>query len=135
MELVDRRYEDGVLVELYRRGDAYEVRRDGAVTMASDGPRVEQQIAELALAPWQGRDDITVLVTSVGMGHIVRALLDSPGVVKVDALEPSQALRDWDRRYFASGNGDALVDKRVTVHASDATTLLGQPRGEAPGWF
>jgi spermidine synthase len=142
-EMIDRQVEDGgATVELHRRGEAYDVLVDGRRVMASDVRRSEQSLVELAMAPLRGRDDVSVLVAGLGMGYLVRAVLDAPGVkiARVDVVEASRAVVDWEARYFAALNGDALKDPRVKLHALDLATLLKQVRlgaGDFPpeGWF
>lgn len=127
--------EDGSLLELRARDAALDVVRDGVVVLSSDRRHAEQAFAELALAPWQGRDDITVLLDGIGMGGTLRAALDRPGVVRVDVVEPSAALVSWQRHFGAE---DAVSDPRVQVHAADFGALLRRPRvPDLPedGWF
>jgi spermidine synthase len=139
-ELVDRQVEDGgVTVELYRRGEAYEVVLDGKRVIASDVRRSERSLVELAMAPLRGRDDVGVLLGGLGMGFTLRALLDV-GVRRVDVVECSRAIVDWDARYFAGVNGDALKDPRVKLHAAELGAFLKQLRlgaAEQPpeGWL
>jgi spermidine synthase len=142
-ELVDRRVEEGgATVELYRRGEAYEVVLDGRRVVSSDARRSERSLVELALAPLRGRDDIAACLGGLGMGFTLRALLDAPGVQRVDVAEASPAIVEWEARYFAGLNGDALKDPRVKLHRMELSTLLKQHRlssgAELPaegGWF
>jgi spermidine synthase len=143
-ELIEQRVEDdGSTLALHRRGEAYEVLRDGRRAIVSDARRSEASLAELALAPLRGRDDVTVVVAGLGMGFGVRAVLDAPGVkiARVDVVESSRAIVDWEARHFAALNGDALKDPRVSLHAVDLATFLKQARlGALPGapedgWF
>jgi spermidine synthase len=145
-ELLDRRVEDdGATVELYRRGEAYDVVLDGRRVVASDARRSEQSLVELALGPLRGRDDISVLLGGLGMGFTLRAVLDSPGVKRVDVVEASPAIVEWEARYFAGLNGDALKDPRVKLHRVELASFLKQLRlGGGPevspdvpsdGWF
>ncbi|HZS41533.1 MAG TPA: spermidine synthase [Polyangia bacterium] len=133
-ELIDRQVEDGaVTVELHRRGEAYEVVLDGRRVVASDVRRSERSLVELAMAPLRGRDDITVLLAGLGMGFTLRAVLDTPGVTRVDVVETSAAIIGWDSRYFAGLNGDALKDPRVKLHHVELGAFLKQLRlGAAP---
>jgi spermidine synthase len=141
-ELVDRKVEEGgATVELYRRGEAYEVVLDGRRVVSSDVRRSERSLVELALAPLRGRDDIGVCLGGLGMGFTLRALLDAPGVARVDVVEASAAIVDWEARFFAGLNGDAMKDPRVKLHRMELGTLLKQLRlSSGPdlppeGWF
>jgi spermidine synthase len=122
--VVDRRLEDGVTLELVQRGDAFDVLVDGRRIMRSDARRGEKQLVELALAPLGQRDDITVVLAGLGMGYTLRALLDAPGVQRVDVVEASRAVVEWEARHFAGLNGDALKDPRVKLHAMDLAAFL-----------
>ncbi len=139
-ELIDRRVEDGVTLELHRRGEAYEVRVDGRRMVASDQRRSEQSLVELALAPLRQRDDIQVLIAGLGMGYTVRGLLNAPGVQRVDVVEASPAMLDWEKRHFAQLSGDVLKDPRVKLHAMELSAFgkavrLGAQPGVPEGWL
>jgi spermidine synthase len=129
--VLDRRVEDGVTLELVQRGEAFDVLVDGRRVMRSDARRAEKQLVELALAPLGQRDDITVVLAGLGMGFTLRALLDAPGVVRVDVVEPSQGMLEWEARHFAGLNGDALKDPRVKLHAMDLAAFLKSLRTHA----
>jgi spermidine synthase len=141
-ELLDRRVEEGgTPVELHRRGEAYEVHLDGRRVIASDVRRSERSLVELAMAPLRGRDDITVVLAGLGMGFALRAVLDSPGVKRVDVVECSAAIVEWEAQYFAALNGDALKDPRVKLHRQDlasfvkAVRLNGMQDAPPDGWL
>ncbi len=142
-ELLDRRVEDdGVPLELFRRGNAYEVWRDGRRVIASDARRSEQLLIELAMGPLRGRDDVTILLAGLGMGFALRHALDAPGVkvARVDVIESSQAMIDWNEQHFAQLNQDARKDPRVKLHHADLGAFLKEPRDDAAspsgeGWF
>ncbi|MDB4967605.1 MAG: spermidine synthase [Myxococcales bacterium] len=126
--ILDRRLEDGATVELHQRGEALDIVVDGRRVMRSDQRRAEKQLVELALAPLGQRDDITVVLAGLGMGFTLRALLDTPGVTRVDVVESSAAVIEWEKRHFAGLNGDALHDPRVHLHAMDLTAFLKSVR-------
>lgn len=140
-ETIDRRAtEEGVEIALVRRGERFEIVYDGQFLMASSCRRSEQALAELSLAPLTQRNDITVLVAGLGVGHTLRAVLDSPGVVRVDMVEAAQAVVDWNREHFGAVNGDALADPRVHLHVSDLQGFLKRQRLDplpevAHGWL
>jgi spermidine synthase len=97
-ETIDRRVtSDGHEVALVKRGDDFEIIYDGNFLMASDCRRSEQSLAELALSPLSQRDDVTVLVAGLGMGHTLRAVLNTPGVVRVDVVEIEPAVVEWNQ--------------------------------------
>ena len=129
--VLDRRLEDGVTLELVQRGEAFDILADGRRVMRSDARRAEKQLVELALAPLGQRDDITVVLAGLGMGFTLRALLDAPGVQRVDVVEASAAVVEWEKRHFAGLNGDALKDPRVKLHAMDLAAFLKAVRTRA----
>ena len=63
---------------LFERDGAYDVEIDGMNILATDRHQANQGLAELALAPWQGRDDITVLLGGLGSGDLLRHVLAQP---------------------------------------------------------
>jgi spermidine synthase len=140
-ELIDTKEEEGATLELHRRGEAYEVRVDGRRMVASDQRRCEQPLVELALAPLRQRDDLAVLVAGLGMGYTVRAVLDSPGVKRVDVVEGSPAMLEWAKVHFAQLSGDVLNDPRVKLHAMELDAFnkafrLGALQNVPPeGWL
>ena len=142
---VERRSEGGSTYELHRRrgpsegGDAFDVVVDGQVTVRSAGARVDAELVDLALAPWQTRDELTVLLAGLGMGLTLRAVLDRAQVRQVDVVEHAQTMIDWAMGPLAQLNGGALADKRVKVHVGELGAFLREP-GETEGnrrtgWF
>jgi spermidine synthase len=133
-ELVEQREEGGQVYALHRRGEAYDVTVDGQLICATDQPRNEEQLVELAVAPLRGRDDATVLLAGLGTGRTLRHILDAKGlrVVRVDVVEGSPAMVDWGKQYFAATNGDALADPRVHLHKTTLLSLIRQVRLGAP---
>lgn len=128
-EVIDRRVTpDGIEVALIKRGDAFEIVYDGNFLMSSDNRRSERSLAELAFAPLSQRDDVKALVAGLGMGYTLRAVLDAPGVVRVDVVEISEAVVDWNRQHFGKLAGNPLADPRVHLHQVDLATFLKQIR-------
>src|SRR5262249_40606870 len=93
----------------------------------SGGPRLETAIADLALTPWGTRDDLTVLLAGLGLGLLLRALLDHAQVKHVDVVEHSSTITEWARGPLASLNGGALEDKRVPLIARELFAYLRDP--------
>lgn len=110
----------------------YEILIDGAFLMASHGSHSERAMAALAyrrLAP--DSKDLVVLVGGLGAGHTLRAALDLSGVARVIVAEIGSKVVDWNRRYFANVNDDAVDDPRVEIVVDD----LGRVVGARPGAF
>jgi spermidine synthase len=128
-EVIDRRVTpDAHEVALVKRGTEYEIIYDGNFLMSSDCRRSEKSLAELAMAPLSQRDDAKILVAGLGMGYTLRAVLDFPNVQRVDVVEISDAVVDWNRQYFGDLNGRALEDPRVHLHVADLAGFLKQMR-------
>src|SRR5882672_10324199 len=112
---VDARTEAGSTYELRLGPDGWNILVDGEVAMSSGGPRLEQAIVELAVAPWGPRDDLTVLVAGLGMGLLVRALLDQAHVRRVEVVENVETIIGWASGPLAELNRAALADRRVQL--------------------
>lgn len=130
--------EEGRTLELFQDGGDFEVVIDGRRAMASRERRAESNLAELAISPWAGRDDVSVLVAGLGMGHLVRAVLDAPGaaIVRVDVVEASPAIHRWNAELFA--HRASLSDPRVSVHEGELGAFVRAPRLPPlppDGWF
>jgi spermidine synthase len=137
-KLVDRRLEGDLVLELFRRETAWDVDIDGRRAMSTDRRGSERSLVELTLAPWQGRDDISVLLGGLGMGFTLRAVLDTPGVSRVDVVEISPAILSWEASYFAELNQGAARDPRVTIHQAELAAFLAPGTASLPvpgGWF
>jgi spermidine synthase len=132
MAEIDRRIEGNLLYELHVAGDHYDVNVDGRQLFATVR-RGEHGLAELALAPWEGRNDVTVLLAGLGAGFLLRSILDRPEVAHVDVVEISSAVVDWSRKYFAEASGRPLEDPRVTLHTAELGDFLRA--AEQKGWF
>lgn len=129
--------EDGYRMEL-ATGEVVELSIDGHVVASSRTTGLAQPLAEMALSPLAGRDDISVLLAGLGMGQTLRALLDRPGVTRVDVVEVSQAVLDWDTAAFRALNGEATADPRVHLHRGELSAFLAAtriPDEPADGWF
>jgi spermidine synthase len=135
---VDRRTEGSSVYALQRRGEGFDILIDGQVAMRSTGPRVEHEVVDLALAPWETRDDVTVLLGGLGMGLMLRALLDKPQVKQVDVIEHSPTVVAWAGEELAPLNGGATRDKRAQVITRELADWLRTPQSEAgsrPGGY
>jgi spermidine synthase len=130
---VDKRTEAGATWELVARDGAWDIVVDGQPVMRSTETRVENELVDLALAPWQQRDDVLVLLAGLGMGLTLRALLDRPQVKHVTVVEQSPTVVAWAKDQLAALNGGALADRRVELHVGElGAWLRGPDDGETP---
>lgn len=126
---------DGEQLVLRRAAGGYEILRDGRVAISSAERRSERELVNVGMVPLRDRQDITVLVAGLGMGYLLAALLESPRVVRVDVVEHSAAIVEWNRTFLAPLHGMApLDDPRVHVHTMGFGEYLRAVRYQAvPG--
>lgn len=116
---------EGKELVLCRREGGFVVLREGQVVLDSAARRSEQELVRLGLGPLRDRTDITVLLAGLGMGHTLRALLDDERVVRVDVVEQSAALIDWNRTHLQVLHREPpLADPRVHVHHADFLAFI-----------
>ena len=126
--------------------EGYEITLDGAFLMASHGSHAERAMAGLAYDRLgERRDGLTVLVGGLGAGHTLRAVLDLDGVDRVVVCEIGAQVVEWNRRWFADANGQAVDDPRVEIEIADVTAVLQAAResfdlvlldvDNGPGWL
>ena len=137
---------DGELLTLRRAGGGFEIvsaaRRgesiDSAsarVLMASAARRCETELSNFVMGPLRDRNDITVLLAGLGMGYTLSTLLQSPRVIRVDVVEHSPAIIEWNRTHLSTlHNEPPLADSRVHVHTMGLSDYLRSMRyGTIPG--
>jgi predicted membrane-bound spermidine synthase len=127
MDVTVMRVEAGTKYELLKRGTDWDILVNGSLAMSTRGPRLEDAIIDLALTPWGARDDVTVLLAGLGMGLLLRKVLDRPHVRHVDVVESSPTIVEWARGPLAALNGAALADSRVAVLPRDLLAHLKEP--------
>jgi spermidine synthase len=138
MAAEDTRTEAGTTWQLLRRGDGWEIAVDGQAVMRSTAARLEKELVDLALAPWEQRDDLVVLLAGLGMGLTLRALLDRPQIKQVTVVERSAAVLAWAKDQLAPLNGGACADRRVSVVVGEVAAYLrggADPEAPRPGGF
>lgn len=137
-------------VVLRRRGDVLELIVDGVFAMDSADTTTEQALATLALeqlhrtsprqpahtqAHTQARaqartqahtEGRRIVVGGLGLGYTLAALLDDPGVVRVEVVELDRHLIDWARDGLVQPAGRLLADSRVRVRVADVRTAVTQ---------
>lgn len=127
---------DGERLELRSRTEGnqqvLEVWADERMVMSSDQRGSERELTNLVLAPLRDRNDVSVLLGGLSMGHLLRAFLDDARVVRVDVVEHCAALVEWNRTHFAALHRDApLRDPRVHLHERSVQDYLRALRHHA----
>jgi spermidine synthase len=104
---------------------AFEIISDGVFLMASYNQGGERALARYALeaAKTDPASELRVLVGGLGMGFTLQEAL-THGVARVDVVEISPYIIEWNRTHFAPLNGDALADPRVRLVQDDLYHVL-----------
>lgn len=103
----------------------HEILLDGAFLMASHGSHAERAMAGLAHRRLPaGASRLSVLVGGLGAGHTLRAALDLENVARVVVAEIGAKVVEWNRKFFADANGDAVDDPRVAVLIDDLARVI-----------
>ena len=115
---------DGVL-ELRRRGNDWLMLIDGRVLMNSFSRSSEEELSRLAVARLEGRPPAHVLVSGLGMGFTLRALLDRvPADARVTVAELNPVVVEWCRGPLGPATNEALRDPRVRVEVGDVADVI-----------
>jgi spermidine synthase len=115
---------EGVL-ELRRRNDDWLMVIDGRVLMNSFSRSSEEELARLAVARLGDRPPQRILVSGLGMGFTLRAVLDSvPATAKVIVAELNPVVVEWCKGPLGPATDDALRDKRVRVEVGDVAKVI-----------
>lgn len=133
--LEEARGPDGEMLQLRRAQGGFEILADGRLVMASAIRRSERELVNVGMVPLRDRHDITVLLAGLGMGYALAALLDSPRVIRVDVVEHSQPIIEWNRSHLSVLHSNhTLADTRVHVHNQSLSDYLRDMRyGNVPG--
>jgi len=114
-------------LELRRRRDDWLMVIDGRVLMNSFSRSSEEQLAQLALERVGKRPAPRVLVSGLGMGFTLRALLDRvPEAARVVVAEINPVVVKWCRGPLGPATNDAIQDSRVRVEVGDVAALIAR---------
>ena len=120
--------DEGTL-ELRRRGDDWLMTIAGRVLMNSFSRSSEEELARLAIATL-GRPAQRVLVSGLGMGFTLRALLDAvPRTAQVSVAEINPIVVEWCRGPLGPATDHAIADPRVTAVVRDVAQVIAAARG------
>jgi spermidine synthase len=114
-------------LELRRRRDDWLMLIAGRVLMNSFSRSSEEELARLALERLDGRPASSVLVSGLGMGFTLRALLDrvSP-TTRVVVAELNPVVVEWCRGPLGAATNGAIRDPRVQVEIGDVADLIAR---------
>jgi spermidine synthase len=116
-------------LELRRRGDDWLMVIGGRVLMNSFSRSSEEELARLAVTAL-GRPAQRVLVSGLGMGFTLRALLDrAPPTAQVTVAEVNPIVVEWCSGPLGPATNDAIADPRVRVHVGDVAALIAGSQG------
>lgn len=103
--------------------------------MSSAIRRCEGELANSVMGPLRDRTDITILLAGLGMGYTLSAILASQRVIRVDVVEHSAAIIEWNRSHLSTLHHEPpLADARVHVHQMGLSDYLrGMRYGTIPG--
>ena len=102
-------------LELRRRQDDWLMVIGGRVLMNSFSRSSEEELSRLAVAKLE-RPAQRVLVSGLGMGFTLRALLDGVAAdARVVVVEINPVVVGWCRGPLGPATGDAISDRRVQV--------------------
>jgi spermidine synthase len=117
--------DDGMLHELYRRGEHYSIWVGGHLLMNSRVHGSERALAELTLDALGERPRARVLVGGLGFGYtLAAALARLEASASALVAEVSSAVIRWNRELLGTLNGGALDDERVGVFEGDICELV-----------
>ena len=124
-------------LELRRRGESdFLITIGGRVLMNSSANRSEIALAELACAPFAADSAdaaARVLIGGLGMGHTLRAALDTlTDSAEVVGAELHPCVADWCRGPLAQLTDAAACDPRVRIEFGDVADTIVQT-SRAPG--
>ena len=114
-------------LELRRRRDDWLMVIDGRVLMNSFSRSSEEQLAKLGLERLGERPAPRILVSGLGMGFTLRAVLDrAPPAAQVVVAELHPVVVEWCRGPLGPANGEAIRDPRVRVEVVDVAELIAR---------
>jgi spermidine synthase len=117
--------DEGIL-ELRQRGERdFLIMIGPQVLMNSLSNRSELALGQLGCGHLKGHAGPRVLVSGLGMGFTLRAVLDNlPATAQVLVAELNPVVIDWCRGPLAALTENAVADPRVTVELGDVAHLI-----------
>lgn len=114
-------------LELRRRRDDWLMVIAGRVLMNSFSRNSEEALAHRAIERLGARQPNRVLVSGLGMGFTLRALLDrAPASAHVVVAEINPVVVEWCRGPLAPATNEAVRDPRVQVEIDDVAAVIAR---------
>ncbi len=112
-------------LELRRRRDDWLMMIDGRVLMNSFSRNSEEELAALGVGLLGKNPAPRVLVSGLGMGFTLRALLDRvPAAARVTVAELNPIVVEWCRGPLGPATDNAIGDPRVRVVVGDVAGVI-----------
>ena len=113
------------VLTLYRRGEEYSIRVDGAELMNSRAHGSEDALAEVACGRIAKHHNPRVLIGGLGLGFTADSALKHLGAnATVIVGEIAPAVVEWNRKYLSHLAGHPLRDKRTKVIVDDIARII-----------
>jgi len=120
----------GEVLTLYRRGEEFSIRVDGAELMNSRAHGSEEALAEMACRRVATHAGPCVLVGGLGLGFTAAAALRLLGAdARVVVAEIAPAVVLWNRKFLGHLAGYPLEDKRTLVIEEDVAMVIRKEHG------
>jgi len=121
--------ESNEVLTLYRRGEEFSIRVDGAELMNSRAHGSEEALAEMACGRIAKRPNPRVLIGGLGLGYTADSALKQLGAkAEVVVCEIVPAVVKWNREFLSHLAGHPLKDKRTRVILDDVALILRNAR-------
>lgn len=124
---------DGLLALLRRGEKDFLVTIDGRVLMSSAAHRSEDALGRLACAGLRSRRRARVLVSGLGMGFTLAAVLrELADDAEVTVSELNAVMVEWCKGLLAPLIGDAARDSRVTIGIENVADRISEVARSGP---
>jgi len=132
IKLAECQTPEGEPLELIEHDGTFMICSRGEQLMTSFSHGSEEELAELACAPFRPVNQPRILVGGLGMGYTLAAATRAlPGKkAKFIVSELTADIETWNRTHLSSLNPGLLDDERITVKIKPVQKLIRQANGD-----
>lgn len=123
-------------LDLMRRQVVHEIQLDDCVLMTSAAAASEELLTDHGLAAMAPRQDLSVVVGGLGLGHTAARVLQSQAVRELLVIELLPQVLDWHHQGLVPLAATLNQDARCKLQQGDFFALARDPQGfhrEQPG--